>query len=135
MDGTFFFKGDMLPTKGEVFKFIHSRIKFGKNSQNEVIAEAAQKVNEIWTNADTCPLTKKNIIIHIEKLLKDRKTFLKKNGKSQPEKNKLHPSPSDSTRKRRLPSTGRQPSKRVSNLYQTLKKVTNLLANIAPHDF
>ena len=114
MDDKFFFKGNVLPTKGDVFKFIHSRTNFGKNSQSEIIAEAAQKVNEIWTSADTCPMSKKRIINYIEKLLKDRKSFLKKKCKSQHEKKEDHLSLADSTRKRRFPSTVRQPSKRVS---------------------
>ena len=113
MDEKFFFKGDTLPTKGEVFKFINSRTNFGNSSRSEVIAEAAKKINKIWTSADTCPMSQKSIVSHIEKLLKDRQTFLRKNGSSQHVKTKVHESLADSTRKRRFPSSVRQPSKRI----------------------
>ena len=106
----------MLPTKGEVFTFITTRTKYGGFSQSGAIADAAEKVNKIWKNADVCPMSKEGIIKRCVTLLKDRSYFL---NKLQKEKNLNHtslpsPSPSEFTRKRRLPSTSRQPSRRVS---------------------
>ena len=115
MDEPFFFRGNMLPTKGEVFKFINTRTKFGSCTQDDAISKAAKKVGKIWEQADTCPMSKAAIIKQCEKLLKDRQDFLKMKGKSWHEKNvsqSLTPTPTP--RKRRFPGPGRQPSKRAS---------------------
>ena len=106
----------MLPTKGEVFTFITTRTKYGGYSQNGAIADAAQKVHEIWKNADVCPMAKSSIIKRCVKLLKDRSEFLKKmwDEKSNVRPSMPSPSPSEFTRKRRLPNISRQPSKRAS---------------------
>ena len=116
MDKLFFFKKDMLPTKGEVFTFITTRTKHGGYSQNGAMADAAEKIGKIWKNADVCPMSKPAIIKHCKSLLKDRSYFL---DKLRNEKNCINPpmpsrSPSEFTKKRRLPNTSRQPSKRAS---------------------
>ena len=78
MDNIFFFKNDMLPTKGEVFTFITTRTKYGGFSQRGAIADAAEKVNKIWKNADVCPMSKEGIMKRCVTLLKDRNYFLNK---------------------------------------------------------
>ena len=115
MDEPFFFRGNMLPTKGEVFKFIKTRTQFGSCTQADAISKAAKKVGEIWKQADACPMSKAAIITQCEKLLKDRQEFLKMKGKSWHEKNaSLSLTPAPTPRKRRFPGPGRQPSKRAS---------------------
>ena len=105
----FFFRGDTLPTQGEVFLFVNSRTKHGKSTKVSAINEAAKEIHDIWHNADVCPLANTVVIGRVEKLLKDRRLFLRRNLTPLA---KVVSTPSDFTRKRRMPSTGRQSSKR-----------------------
>ena len=112
---TFFFRRDRLPTNGEVFLFINSRTKFGRVAKASAVHDAAKDVFDIWQKADTCPMALPSIRDKCSKLLKDRDTFIRANRSksfSQPKQ----AGKSDFTRKRRLPTTGRERSKRKTKL-------------------
>ena len=58
MDNGFYtFRGDKLPTNGEVLEFIISRTKHGKASQNTTLNVVSSEIHDIWTKADVCPLS------------------------------------------------------------------------------
>ena len=115
MDDEFFFRVDQLPTNEDVFEFVNSRTRYGKMSRSLALNEMASAVHSIWLSADACPLTHNPIIERGKKLLRDRQDFLtrfKKNAQPKPSYPKTQQS--ESTKKRRFPSTGRDTSKRRS---------------------
>ena len=141
---TFFFQRDRLPTNGDVFSFINSRTKFGRMTKASAIHDAAKDVFDLWQNADTCPMVLSSIRDKCSKLLKDRETFIRANRtKSFPQSKQAVAS--EFTRKRRMPSTGRERSKRKTALTDKKedqtdaenpgtshdKDVKSLLSNIA----
>ena len=105
----FHFPGNMLPTKEEVVTFIFSRTS--KMSQKSAIFEAASELHNIWQKADACPLSVTRVIVKCEKLLTTRSSFMIASSPSQIQNSTKKPL-SDFTRKRRLPNTSREPSKR-----------------------
>ena len=79
------------------------------------VHDAAKDVFDIWQKADTCPMALPSIRDKCSKLLRDRDTFIRANRSksfSQPKQ----AGKSDFTRKRRLPTTGREWSKRKTKL-------------------
>ena len=105
----FNFKEDVLPTNGEVFTFITSRTAHGKSELRATVHEAAKIIHDIWLRADTCPMSLPGIKERCHKLLKDRKSYLEKIQRPfRVSKNSL----SEFTKTRRMPSTGREMSKR-----------------------
>ena len=106
------FKGDMLPTNGEVFTYINSRTAYGKSAINATIREAATIIHNIWQKADACPLSVKGVIARCQKLVKDRRDFMIKIQRQNPGLAPSKDSLSDFTKKRRLPSVGRELSRR-----------------------
>ena len=141
---TFFFQRDRLPTNGDVFSFINSQTKFGRVTKASAIHDAAKDVFDLWQNADTCPMVLSSIRDKCSKLLKDRETFIRANRtKSFPQSKQAVAS--EFTRKRRMPSTGRERSKRKTALTDKKedqtdaenpgtshdKDVKSLLSNIA----
>ena len=79
--------------------------------REKVLNEAATRIHKIWESADTCPLAKSRIKSKCETMLNNRKTFLRKIHPTNPA---VHSEPSEFTRKRRLPSTSREKSIRLS---------------------
>ena len=121
MDGDeFFFTGKELPTNEDVFEFVNTRSKYGKQSQSLAIRKMADAVHEIWQKADTCPLSVPAIMVEAKKLLNERKKFLTANSSDQSKLPLSKTQVSEFTRKRRHPSTGRETSKRQStSIYKT----------------
>ena len=121
MDGDeFFFTGKELPTNEDVFEFVNTRSKYGKQSQSSAIRKMADAVHEIWQKADTCPLSVPAIMVEAKKLLNERKKFLTANTSDQSKLPLSKTQVSEFTRKRRHPSTGRETSKRQStSIYKT----------------
>ena len=95
--------------------FINSRTKFGRVAKASAVHDAAKDVFDIWQKADTCPMALPSIRDKCSKLLKDRDTFIRANRSKSFSKPKQAVK-SDFTRKRRLPTTGRERSKRKTKL-------------------
>ena len=118
----FNFRGDQLPTNSEVFSFINSRTKYGKTCKETALNEAAKKIHDIWKKADACPLGKAAIKLKCENLLTGRKNFFRQEKPITPESDSQL---SEYTRKRRLPSTSRERSKRPSTSIYKIQPCLN----------
>ena len=121
MDGEeFFFRGDKLPTNDEIFEFVNTRTKYGKQPQNFALRKMAEAVHDIWQKADTCPLSVPAILAQGQKLLNERRNFLRSSRRDQSKPPLPQVQVSEFTKKRRHPSTGRETSKRQStSIYKT----------------
>ena len=53
----FEFKEDILPTNGDVFRYINSRTAKRKLELGPTIHEAVTKIHHIWQKADACPMS------------------------------------------------------------------------------
>ena len=108
----FNFKEDVLPTNGDVSTFIISRTAHGKSELRTTVHEAAKIIHNIWQKADTCPMSLPCVKERCHKLLKDRQKYLERIQRlSRDPKNSL----SEITKKKRMPSTGRELSKRTTS--------------------
>ena len=74
----FEFKEDILPTNGDVFRYINSRTAKRKLELGPTIHEAVTKIHHIWQKADACPMSVTCMIKRCHKLLKDRRDFVDK---------------------------------------------------------
>lgn len=115
--GVFNFRGDQYPTNGEVLRYMLSRK--GKGNQQTMIREMASKIRAIWRAGDGCPLSVKNIMNKYQKLMKERKVYLRPLYALAYPKKQSDYEPSDFTKKTRLPSGGREKSQRqTKSLYR-----------------
>ena len=108
--GLFNFRGDQYPTNGEVFRYMSSRR--GKNNQPLIIREMASKIRGIWCLGDGFPFSEKTIIDRYHKLIKERKVYLAPLYALTHPRKQSDPELLDFTKKHRLPSTGREKSRR-----------------------
>ena len=74
----FDFKGDTLPTNGDVFMYINSRTAKGKFALGPTIHEAATKIYNIWQKADACPSSTTYMVKRCQQPLRDRRNFVDK---------------------------------------------------------
>ena len=135
MEGDVFsFRGDNLPTNEEVFYFVNTRTRYGKQSHSCAIHEMANDVHAIWEKADTCPLSIPAIMARGKKLLKERENFLRSNKTDQPKPPLPKTQTSEFTKKRRHPSTGRETSKRQStSIYKNSASSTSIEPSTIDH--